>query len=86
MGDKGGHWCFGVTFYYERVWVGLGSQGHKPSYTRWEPQDLCALHWGAGMGSEGTMLLWGWVGPASSGLVLLAQVVAPGGFPAQVPH
>lgn len=65
--------------------MGLGSQGHKPSYTRWEPQDLHALHWGAGMGSEGRMLLWGWVGPASSGLVLLAQVVAPGGFPAQVP-
>lgn len=59
-GDKGGHWCFGVAFYYGRVWVGLGSQGHKPSYTRWEPQDLCALHWGAGMGSEGRTLLWGW--------------------------
>lgn len=47
--------------------MGHGSQGQKPSYTRWEPQELCALHWGAGMGSKGRMLLWGWLGPAPAG-------------------
>lgn len=39
--------------------MGHGSQGQQPSHTRWEPQELCALHWGAGMGSEGRMSFCG---------------------------
>lgn len=59
--------------------AGHGSQGQKPSYTRWEPQDPCAPRWGAGTRSGGRVLLRAWVGPAPSGLVLLTQMVAPSG-------
>jgi len=63
-------------------WAGCGSQGQKPSYTRWDPWEPCAPRWGARTGS-GRRVLLGVLGGTCS---QWAGSARPDGGTRWVPH